>query len=411
MRPLKFIRKFLQDHLSLSTKLFIKELITTTTRKLSAPFTFHHKKESDDENFERPCIVIFDERVPSPDRDAGSARMFMILKTLVQRNQVIFVPFYRPQGIEYEEALWKEGIATAKAVDYRSLLRKANLQAVIVSRPNIAEVMIHRIRRTNRRIRIIFDMVDVHFLRLEREYKVRRDERIARAAKRYRALELKLIRESDITWCASAEEQSLLRQEDAQSAIVVIPTIHPLRPTGKTFDERQDLLFIGNFAHRPNEDAVQFFIKDIFPLVQRFLPGVTTLIVGDNPTKDISSYASPQIKIMGYMPALEPVLESCRIMVAPLRFGAGVKGKIGEAMAAGLPVVTTTIGAEGFGLTHLTDVLIADDGPAFAAAVVKLYSTKELWQTLSKNSRRHIEQYFTPEVIATSINNTVGSDP
>jgi glycosyltransferase involved in cell wall biosynthesis len=110
---------------------------------------------------------------------------------------------------------------------------------------------------------------------------------------------------------------------------------------------------------------------------------------------------------MGYVPEIGALLASCRIMVAPLRFGAGIKGKIGEAMAAGLPVVTTTIGAEGFGLTHLVNVLIADDALAFAHAAAELYSTKEFWESIAENGRHHIETYFTPMVVGETINRSI----
>lgn len=368
---------------------------------------FKQLDEAANRNRERPHVVVFDERIPSPDRDAGSARMFMILKALAKWSNVVFVPFNRPQGINYEEALWKEGVETANAVDYRRLLKRKNLQAAIVSRPSVAEAMIPRIRRINGNVRIVFDMVDVHFLRLEREYRIAADERTAKEAKHYRTLELSLARASDVTWCASPEERSLLESETRHSRIEVVPTIHPLRSIGKPFEEREHLLFIGNFVHSPNKDAVHYFIRDIFPLVQTFLPDVRVCIVGDNVPAEISSYASSKIQIMGYVPKIEPLLQSSRILIAPLRFGAGIKGKIGEAMAAGLPVVTTTIGAEGFGLAHLSNVLIADDPGTFAGAVAQLYSGKELWESLAQNSRSHIAKYFTPEVVAETIKKSI----
>src|SRR5438034_7035307 len=117
-------------------------------------------------------IVVFDERIPSPDRDAGSLRMFLILKTLAKWCQVIFVPFNRPQSLDYERALWQEGIETGDAVDYRSLLKNKNVQAAIVSRPSMGSVFIHRIRRVNPKIAIVFDMVDTHFVRFQREYEI-----------------------------------------------------------------------------------------------------------------------------------------------------------------------------------------------------------------------------------------------
>jgi glycosyltransferase involved in cell wall biosynthesis len=103
------------------------------------------------------------------------------------------------------------------------------------------------------------------------------------------------------------------------------------------------------------------------------------------------------------VPDVEPYLRERRVFIAPLRFGAGIKGKVGEAMAHGLPVVTTLVGAEGFGLTHEFDVMIADDPESFAAAIEQLYSQKDLWERVAHNSRLRIEKHFTPDVIGQTI--------
>ena len=130
-------------------------------------------------------------------------------------------------------------------------------------------------------------------------------------------------------------------------------------------------------------------------------------IIGDNPSADIAAYNSEEVRVRGYVPNVEPYLRDRRVFIAPLRFGAGIKGKVGEAMAHGIPVVTTSIGAEGFGLTHGFDVMIADDPEAFAVAIAQLYSDRQLWGTIARNSRLRIEKHFTPEVIAERINDSI----
>jgi glycosyltransferase involved in cell wall biosynthesis len=167
------------------------------------------------------------------------------------------------------------------------------------------------------------------------------------------------------------------------------------------------LLFIGNLAHRPNDDAVLFFIREVYPLLRQTLPTVRLDIIGDNPSADIVAYNSEDVRIRGYLAEVEPYLRDRRVFVAPLRFGAGIKGKVGEAMAHGIPVVTTSIGAEGFGLTHEVDVMIADEPSAFAAAIAQLYSQKDLWETIARNSRLLIEKHFTPEIVEETINNSI----
>ncbi|HXL80263.1 MAG TPA: glycosyltransferase [Pyrinomonadaceae bacterium] len=354
-----------------------------------------------------PRVVVFDERVPSPDRDAGSLRMFLILKTLAKWCHVIFVPFNRPQSLDYERALWKEGIETADAIDYRRLLQNKNVKLAIVSRPSMAEALIHRIRRANPSVKIVFDMVDTHFIRFQREHEISGDAYALAEAQRYRKLERRLAQASDLVWSASSEDKRVMESEVPGRKIEVVPTIHELRDGGKSFAERGDLLFIGNLAHRPNEDAVLFFMREVYPRLRQTLPNVRLDIIGDNPSPDIVACNSEMVRVRGYVPDVEPYLRERRVFVAPLRFGAGIKGKVGEAMAHSIPVVTTTIGAEGFGLTHGVDVMIADDPKSFAAAVEQLYTHQELWERVAHNSRLRIEEHFTPEVIAETINNSI----
>lgn len=354
-----------------------------------------------------PTILIFDERIPSPDRDAGSARMAMILKALARWSHVVFVPFNRPQGIEYEQALWKAGIETAGIVDFRRLLKSRNVQATIVSRPTVAEAMIPRIRRVNSESAIVFDMVDAHFIRLGREAEISSDPETGKKAQHYRNLETHLARSSDLVWCNSSEDKRVMESEVPGKPMEVIPTIHELHSRGKVFAERRDLLFVGNLSHTPNRDAVHFFMHEIFPFLENTLPEAKLFIVGDNATPEILSYASERVLLTGYLPDIAPLFESCRVFIAPLRFGAGVKGKIGEAMSYALPVVTTSIGAEGFGLINKSNALIADDPAHFAAAIVRLYSDMGLWELLARNSHQHIGENFTPAVIGETINKSI----
>ena len=357
-------------------------------------------------NRKRNQVVVFDERIPSPDRDAGSLRMFLILKTLTECSHVIFVPFNRPQSIDYERALWKEGIETADAVDYRRLLRNKQVIAAIVSRPTMANTFQRLIRRVNPGIGIVFDMVDTHFIRFEREHEISGDASALSEAKRYRTLETKLAQASDLVWCASIEDKRVM-ETVTDTPIEVVPTIHELRDSDKPFSEREHLLFIGNLAHRPNEDAVLFFMREIYPLVLKTLPNVRLDIIGDYASTAVSAYDSEQVRILGYVPDVEPYLLERRVFIAPLRFGAGIKGKVGESMAHGVPVVTTTIGAEGFGLTHGLDVMIGDEPQAFADAIQQLYLQEDLWRRVSHNARVRIEKHFTPEVVAQIINSSI----
>lgn len=162
-------------------------------------------------------------------------------------------------------------------------------------------------------------------------------------------------------------------------------------------------MFLGGFNHPPNVDSVVYFAEEIFPLITSKLPDICLYIVGSNPPREVLSLQSSNIKVTGLVPELTPYFESSRVFVAPLRYGAGVKGKIVQSMAHGLPVVTTSIGAEGMGLIDGENALIADTPQEFAAQVIRLYNDEELWYRLSANSIKHVEKNYSYEVAKNTI--------
>lgn len=349
-----------------------------------------------------PRIIIFDDRVPTPDRDAGSARMSNILKSLARIGRPVFVPM-KPL-LEYEAVLWKEGIETANIVEYRRLLKKRKFKIAVLSRPEVASALLGSIRRADRKIKIIFDMVDAYFIRLSREYQITGDKSRAQESRRFENLELKLARSSDQVWCNSSEDKRVVSSYVPEARIVVIPTIHALHDRGWPYEPREGLLFIGHLRHSPNSDAVHYFMREIYPLITKSLPAVNLYIIGSGASPEILAYNSTAVHVLGYVPNIDPLMQGARVFVAPLRFGAGTKGKIGDAMGYGLPVVTTAIGAEGFGLTPGEDVMIADDPQEFAKSVLLVYRDKDLWQQLADRAYSHIATHFTLQTIGETIN-------
>ncbi|PYS98550.1 MAG: glycosyl transferase family 2, partial [Acidobacteria bacterium] len=223
----------------------------------------------------------------------------------------------------------------------------------------------------------------------------------------YQKTETRLARASDLIWCNSSADKEAMEREAPGVPSVVVPTIHRLHARGISFEEREHLLFVGNFLHRPNTDAILFFAGEILPAVRESLPGVELLIVGDNAPPEFASFEG--VRLLGYVPDVDPLFARARVFVAPVRFGAGVKGKIGEALAYAVPVVTTTIGAEGMELRDEEEALIADTPHDFAAAVVRLYRDAGLWQRLSDNAHAHVERHFSPRVVGKIVNDSVRS--
>jgi glycosyltransferase involved in cell wall biosynthesis len=350
-------------------------------------------------------VAVFDDCIPTPDRDAGSARMLHILRALSEWSHPVLITLSKQSWPDYESALRREGIETARSLDFMRLVRERRFRAAILSRPHVAEGLLKPIRRADPRTRIVFDMVDAHSLRLSREHALTGDAALAREAERYRKIESRLARECDVVWCASTADEEYMERLAHGVRTKVVPTIHPPGERGLPFEEREHILFVGNFRHRPNADAVHFYAREVLPRVRESLPTVELLLIGDNAPQEFVAYEG--VRVLGYVPDIETVLARARVSVAPLRFGAGINGKIGEALAHGLPVVTTTIGAAGIALRDGEEALIADSPEDLTDATVRLYTDASLWQRLSDKGYAHVERNFSPRVVRKVVNDSV----
>jgi hypothetical protein len=208
---------------------------------------------------------------------------------------------------------------------------------------------------------------------------------------------LAAIRASDTSIVVSTAEFELLRPELLDVMLHVFPLIMKVPGTSKTFSDRKDVVFVGGYQHTPNIDAVQYFVTEIMPLLRDLLPGVRFYAVGSKPPEEIQALASEDVIITGFVEDLNPLLDKMRVSVAPLRYGAGIKGKIGSAMAVGLPVVATPLAAEGMSLTEGENILVANDAEAFAETVATIYKDKALWNRLSQNGLEFAENAWGAE--------------
>ncbi|HWD18472.1 MAG TPA: glycosyltransferase, partial [Verrucomicrobiae bacterium] len=364
-------------------------------------------------------ILVIDPMLPMHDRASGSKRLFEALKLLVAGgNAVTFLARNGQNGERYAEELAALGIevyagdaermkacgfeTNYRPLDLKQLLRDAQFDLVILSFWYIAEQYLPLIRAWSPQSRVVIDTVDVHFLRERRQAELYKNPKLLEQAADTQMRELKVYRQADALITVTEDDRATLLRELPESRIFVVPNIHDVpAPAVTTPEQRAGLLFIGGFGHPPNEDAVLYFHQAIWPLVLQQTPQARWTIVGNNPSPAIRALAGPAIQVTGYVPSVEPHLGSHLISIAPLRYGAGMKGKIGEALAHGLPVVTTSIGAEGMGLTSGENgALVADDPKTFAAHIARLCSDHALWAKLSTQGRAHIEANFTPARIA-----------
>jgi glycosyltransferase involved in cell wall biosynthesis len=339
----------------------------------------------------RKNILVIDHHVPMPDRDSGSLRMFQILKLLhALGHRVTFVPDNLARSQPYTRDLQKRGIEVVyhpyfkRVRDYLAA-HGCELDVVVLSRCQFARKHIPDVRSYAPQSRIIFDTVDLHFVREAGEARVTGDRNIERKAQETEKLEYELIDQSDETWVVSKSEQRLLKEKWPDKPIEVVSNIVDVLGSKNPFSRRRDLLFIGSFQHSPNVDAVLFFAQQIFPLIEPRLRDAKFYIIGDNAPPEIVALANEKIVVTGLQRDARPFFDSVKLSVAPLRFGAGVKGKINQSMAFGVPVVATSTAVDGTELRDGEEILVADEPQDFAETLIELYESEELWNRLSEN--------------------------
>lgn len=349
-------------------------------------------------------ILFLENSIPEPDKDSGSLREFTVLKILIELGyHVTFWSkdhFAKPGYTSDLQQLGIEVVYATEKLQFETLMRERQdiYEYVFLVRPHIAAEYVSLVQKYQTNSKIIYDTVDLHFLRTNGQAKVENSKKLEEISKNWEILEKALIKRSDVTIVVSESEKSLLEKEGFKN-IIIVSNIHDNLVSPQGFEPRKNLFFIGSFEHDPNVDAVIWFCKIILPLVREKLPDVQFYVAGSGDLIKIKALSAlPGVKILGFVEDPGPYFQKSRVFVAPLRFGAGVKGKIGQSMAMGLPLVTTGVGAEGSHLRHETDCLVADNAKEFAEAVIRLYSDEKLWLKLQKNAQKLINKYYSEKV-------------
>lgn len=360
-------------------------------------------------------ILVIDANTPRPDHDAGSLLKFYHLKLLQELGyQVTFMPDNLLHDGEYTRDLQRLGIECiyephCLSTRHFFTTQARDFQLAMLCRPYVAIRHMDALRRLAPDIRIIYDTVDLHYLRERRQAEVEKNPLMGERAERTRQDELRLITQADATIVVSPVEKELLAKEVARANVHVVQLVIPEEAQGPGFEQRRDILFIGGYQHSPNAEAVLYFCREILPGLRQRIPELRFLVLGSRPTPEIQALANDHIQVLGFQKDLTPYFDACRLMVAPLRFGAGIKGKLGTSFSYGLPVVASSIAAEGMYLQHGREVLIADTPGEFADAVVRLYNDPQLWARMSDAGRQLLRERFSPAVIRQGLAQVIAS--
>jgi glycosyltransferase involved in cell wall biosynthesis len=364
-------------------------------------------------------VVVIDMWMPTPDRDTASLRMVHLLSLLKKSaSSVIFaaddptsygrpsVQQLRDEGIDVLHTQFDGPIET-----YIEQFGYA-FDVIILSRLEVAKKYIDQAHHFAPQAAVVFDTVDLHFLRRFRRAKLTGNIGMLKAAIEAKQDELRSVNQADLTWVVSNEEQRILEQECPDSTILRLSIIQDMPQQIPPYAGRSGILFIGAFPFHPNPDAMEYYYDDILPLLAVRLPGVATTVIGSSPPRWLVERNGPAFQVKGYVPDLSPFLERCRLTIAPLRFGAGVKGKVILSMSYGVPVVASSIAAEGIPAADGQDILVADDAESFCEKIAALYEDDALWQALSHNGRRIVNDHFSTRAARQAVDrtfNTLGS--
>jgi glycosyltransferase involved in cell wall biosynthesis len=271
------------------------------------------------------------------------------------------------------------------------------MDLVWLHRPLIFNKYFDYIRKSNQKVKIIFDMVDFHYIRMKREADLKNDRKLLIEANKFLEIETNNCKRADeIIVISETDKQSMLPYFKEVEKMKVISNIHDFiqnNPGFSSFEKRKDLLFVGSFEHQPNVDAVYFLKNDIMPLVWKKHPEIKVMVIGSNPTPEIENLTTESFQVLGYVEDLASYFNTTKLFVAPLRYGAGIKGKIGQSLEYGLPLVTTDIGAEGFDFGAFSNECIALNPEDFATKISSSYSDEKLWNAISKNSEAVLKPF------------------
>ncbi|MBK9385894.1 MAG: amino acid adenylation domain-containing protein [Planctomycetes bacterium] len=341
-------------------------------------------------------LAIFDHSLPYYDKDSGSVRLFEIVKILRGLGvPLLFVPSEDVAPEPYASALEALGVelicsrfapgAQRHSQEQQLRERLPTLRAAWICKPATHDRWASLLAERPS-IAILYDTVDLHFLRAQRESSFRRGGSATPPSPHLKLVEqheVEICARADVAIAISAKEGEMLRDRGV-SRVAVVPDIHRSRggvvPPSAS---RSGILFIGGYKHTPNVDAVVWLCEAIMPRVWQSLPEVHLTLLGSSPGALVRRLANERVTVTGYVPDVEPFFRSHRVFVAPLLYGAGMKGKIGQSLEHALPIVSTSVGIEGMGLEPERDVLVADSASAFAEQILRLYAEPELWERLS----------------------------
>jgi glycosyltransferase involved in cell wall biosynthesis len=278
--------------------------------------------------------------------------------------------------------------------------RGAEFDLVIVHRFAAAERVMGAVRTHAPQAKIAFMPADLHFLREHREAELADDALAQDSAAQTKLRELAIIRAADAVLPHSDTEIALLDEEAPETPAFKLPLIYDPEPIAAGFHRREGIGFLGGFGHPPNVDAVDWFLSDVWPEVRAQKPDARFVLAGSKmPDRFKALDGKNGVKVLGFVETVDIFFSEVRASVAPLRYGAGAKGKVAASLALGTPCITTPIGAEGMGLTPGVDVLVSEDAKGFVRHILAMLDDENRWNDVRQAGVEFARRETSREVV------------
>lgn len=351
-------------------------------------------------------ILVVAPGIPRPNHGGGDLRITGLLRLMGGRHRVDLFPFYVPEDPEessrHARLLREAGVRVLPGYWLLSLeyaLSRRIYDAVIFEYWTFAELGIDLVARHQPWARIFVDSVEIVFRREEARLSLGLPGYDPGTVADRKRRELAAYRRADAVVTVSDEDGDLLRAEGGIERRSTIPLIVPERPRSPG-RRGPELLILGDFSYAPNSDSLLWFVAAIWPTIRRAVPAARLNVIGSKLTDEVKALADVAgVNLLGYVPELAPHLDRAALMVAPLRFGSGVKTKVVEAMMAGLAVVTTSVGAQGLDVTPGEHMVVADGPEEFAGRVIELLDDPERGERIGRAGRSHAASLYSHAAI------------
>jgi glycosyltransferase involved in cell wall biosynthesis len=329
-----------------------------------------------------PRALVIDESLPVANRDAGSQAMMSHMRSLQRLGFKVVLAPSDMKGGPAADALEAAGIrccCTPWCASVEEVLRREN--------GGFALIYVHRgtntrylslIRHYQPRARIVYSVADLHHVRLARQAEVEERPELLEASARVRAVEMAAARFVDGVITHSSYEQAIIKRDVPNARVHLIPWSIETRPTRRPWMERRGLAFIGNYRHPPNLDAAWWLIQDVMPLVRAQNPAIECVLAGSNMPEALQAAIAPGVRSVGFVDDLAGLFDEIRLTAAPLNFGAGLKGKVLESLAAGLPCACTPVAAEGMDFPATLQSMVGIGERGLADVILRLHDDEAL---------------------------------